>query len=156
MKFLKRLNRYSRKVEVTGLRFADSLQSDMRKRVLLIDDQLLDVVLTRQALHDCTVEHEIVATADGLEGLIQLRSQKFDVVILDLKMPKTDGFEVLEQLRQQPGLRNMPVIVLSNSNLWIDRVRAANLGVVEYIHKSMEYPEFKNNLRAALRQHGFC
>lgn len=128
----------------------------MQKKILLIDDQLLDVVLTRQALNDCSVEHEIIVTADGLEGLIQLRSRKFDVVILDLKMPKTDGFEVLEQLRQQPGLSNTPVIVLSNSDLHVDRVRAANLGVVEYVHKAMEYPEFKNNLKAALRLHGFC
>lgn len=128
----------------------------MRKKVLLVDDQLLDVALTRQALNDCSIEHEIVAAFDGFEGLTQLKSQKFDVVVLDLKMPKVDGFEVLAQMRMQPSLANTPVIVLSNSDLQIDRARAATLGAVEYVHKSLEYSEFKNNLKAALGHHGFC
>ena len=107
-------------------------------------------------MNDCSVEHEIVAAFDGFEGLTQLSSRKFDVVVLDLKMPKVDGFEVLTQMRMQPALSNTPVIVLSNSDLQVDRDRAAKLGAVEYVHKSLDYPEFKNNLKAALGQHGFC
>ena len=80
----------------------------------------------------------------------------FDVVVLDLKMPKVDGFEVLEEIRMQPSLSNTPVIVLSNSDLEIDRVRAARLGAIEYVHKSLEYSEFKHNLKTALGNHGFC
>ena len=128
----------------------------MRKKVLLVDDQVLDIALTRQALNDCSVEHEIVAAFDGFEGLTQLSSRKFDVVVLDLKMPKVDGFEVLAQMRMQPGLSHTPVIVLSNSDLQVDRDRAAHLGAVEYVHKCLDYPEFKNKLKTALGQHGFC
>ncbi len=128
----------------------------MRKKVLLVDDQVLDVALTRQALNDCSVEHEIVAAFDGFEGLIQLKSQEFDVVVLDLKMPKVDGFEVLVQMRMQPALSATPVIVVSNSDLEIDRVRASHLGAVEYVHKALDYAEFKHNLKAALSHHGFC
>lgn len=128
----------------------------MRKKVLLIDDQVLDVALTRQALHDCKIEHEIIAAFDGFEGLTQLTSQRFDVVILDLKMPRVDGFEVLAQMRMQPGLSNTPVIVVSNSGLVADRDRAATLGAVEYVQKSLDYTEFRHAVKDALGRHGFC
>ncbi|WP_313166364.1 response regulator [Massilia oculi] len=128
----------------------------MRKKVLLVDDQVLDIALTRQALHDCKIEHEIIAAFDGFEGLTQLASQRFDVVILDLKMPKIDGFEVLAQMRMQPGLSEIPVIVVSNSGLEGDRSRAATLGAIEYVHKALDYTEFRHDLRDALGRHGFC
>lgn len=128
----------------------------MKKKVLLVDDQLLDITLTRQALRDCSIEHEIVAAFDGFEGLTQLSLQKFDVVVLDLKMPKVDGFEVLASMRMQPSLSETPVIVLSNSNLQVDRDRARTLGAVEYVHKSIDFAEFKDHLSAALGRHGFC
>lgn len=117
---------------------------------------MLDIALTRQALSDCSIEHEIIATFDGFEGLTQLASKRFDVVILDLKMPKVDGFEVLAQMRVQPALSTIPVIVVSNSDLQVDRARASTLGAVEYVHKSLDYSDFKSNLKAALGQHGFC
>lgn len=128
----------------------------MRKKVLLVDDQPLDIALTRQALRDCQVGHEIVVACDGHEGLSQLRQQKFDLILLDLKMPKISGLEVLAEMRAQPALSAAPVIVLSNSDLLPDRVRAGSLGAVEYVHKAMEYPDFKNNLQVGLRRHGFC
>lgn len=128
----------------------------MRKKVLLVDDQVLDIALTRQALHDCKIEHEIIAAFDGFEGLTQLASQRFDVVILDLKMPRVDGFEVLAQMRLQPGLSNTPVIVVSNSGLVDDRDRAATLGAVEYVQKSLDYTGFRHDIKDALGRHGFC
>lgn len=128
----------------------------MRKKVLLVDDQPLDVALTRQALHDCSIEHEVVTAFDGYEGLTQLSLQEFDVVVLDLKMPKVDGFEVLAQMRLQPLLSDAAVIVVSNSDLQIDRTRARTLGAVEYVHKALDYSQFKHDLQVALGRHGFC
>ncbi|THC46686.1 response regulator [Massilia sp. Mn16-1_5] len=128
----------------------------MRKKVLLVDDQVLDLALTRQALKDCSIEHDIVSAGDGFEGLTQLRSREFDVVVLDLKMPKVDGFEVLSEIRLQPTLAKTPVIVLSNSDLLSDRMRADALGAVEYVHKSLDYADFKHKLQTALGRHGFC
>ncbi len=128
----------------------------MRIKVLVVDDQLLDLALTRQALNDCDVEHEVVTAFDGLEGLAQLLGQKFDVVVLDLKMPMVDGFDVLAEMRTHPSLSKTPVIVISSSNLQIDRVRAASLGALEYVHKSLDYSDFKNNLKTTLGRYGFC
>lgn len=128
----------------------------MRKKVLLVDDQPLDLALTRQALKDCSIEHEIVAASDGAEGLNQLGERRFDVVVLDLKMPKVDGFEVLAWMRTRPILSDTPVIVVSNSDLQVDRARAGALGAVEYVHKALDYAAFRDDLRAALGRHGFC
>ena len=128
----------------------------MAKKVLLIDDQIMDVFLTRQALVDCKVAHDIVAAFDGFEGLTQLGTREFDVIVLDLKMPRVDGFEVLSALRLQPALAAIPVIVVSSSDLQADRDRAHALGAVEYVVKSMDYAEFKTGLKAALGRHGFC
>lgn len=128
----------------------------MRKKVLLVDDQLFDVALTRQALEDCSIEHDIVSAFDGFEGLSQLRIHDFDVMVLDLKMPKVDGFEVLTEMRRHPALSKTPVIVLSSSDLQADRKRADALGAVEYVHKALDYSEFKHNLKTALGRHGFC
>ncbi|WP_306392073.1 response regulator [Telluria beijingensis] len=122
----------------------------------MIDDQIMDVFLTRQALVDCKVEHDIVAAFDGFEGLGQAGAQAFDVIVLDLKMPRVDGFEVLSALRLKPVLAAIPVIVVSSSDLQEDRDRARTLGAVEYVVKSMDYAEFKMGLKDALGRHGFC
>lgn len=128
----------------------------MLKKVLLVDDQPLDQALTRQALKDCSIQHEVVSAYDGLDGLDQLGTQRFDVVVLDLKMPKVDGFDMLAGMRMQSSLSATPVIVVSSSDLQADRMRAAALGALEYVHKTMDFAEFKHALRAALGRHGFC
>lgn len=128
----------------------------MTKKVLLIDDHLLDITLTRQALSDCSIPHKMIASLDGAEGLTQLKRGDFDVVILDLKMPRVDGFEVLEAMRRMPELAKLPVIVLSGSNLQADRDRARDLGAVEYVQKALDFQEFKLELKSALSRHGFC
>jgi len=70
----------------------------------------------------------------ALRGLSQLRAHEFDVVLLDLKMPKVDGFEVLAQIRAQPCFSKTSVIVLSHSVLEVDKTRAEDLGAVEFAH----------------------
>lgn len=128
----------------------------MTKKILLADDLLYDVVFTMRALQDCAVKHEIVVTGDGYEALTQLRMAKYDLVLLDLKMPRVDGFEVLKEMRFTPSLSDIPVIILSGSDLEVDRTRAQVLGAVEYVHKETDYTEFKHNLKHALSKHGMC
>lgn len=128
----------------------------MVKRMLLVDDLEFDVQLTKNALQECAVEHEVVVAEDGVEALVQLRTSKFDLILLDLKMPRVDGFDVLTLLRATPSLSSIPVIVLSGSNLEADRVRAQILGVLEFVHKATDYTEFKDQLQRALSRHGMC
>ena len=79
---------------------------------------------------------------------------RFDLLLLDIKMPRVDGLELLEKLRERP--RKVPAIVLSGSDLMADRERARALGAIDYVHKAMDYAEFRDSLKAALSRHGFC
>jgi CheY-like chemotaxis protein len=128
----------------------------MVKRALIVDDFPFDVELTRRVLESCTVDHEVVVVADGEEALRELhKAQDFDVVLLDLKLPKVDGFEVLKEISSKPFLSDIPVIVLSSSRNEADRVRTRVLGAGEFVEKAIDYAVFKANLMRALTQFGF-
>ena len=127
----------------------------MTMKILLVDDLLLDVVLTRRAMDDCSIAHDIVVAGDGEQAWQLAGERPFDLLLLDIKMPRVDGFELMERLRARAGWR-LPVIVLSGSALQADRERADALGAVEYVHKALDYDEFRHALKAALGRHGFC
>jgi CheY-like chemotaxis protein len=126
------------------------------KFILLVDDTLLDVALTLRAVADCNVPHEVVIANDGEEGLFQLERQRFDAILVDIKMPRVDGFDMMERMRSKAPHRKTPVFVLSGSTLEADRTRAAKLGAIEYVTKELDYVDFKRNLKKALGRHGFC
>jgi len=112
--------------------------------------------LTRRVLESCAVDHEVVVVTDGEEALRELhKAQDFDVVLLDLKLPKVDGFEVLKEISSKPFLSDIPVIVLSSSRNEADRVRTRVLGAGEFVEKSIDYAVFKADLTRALTQFGF-
>lgn len=129
----------------------------MVKKALIVDDMPLDVELTRRVLRSCGEQHEIVVASDGEEALRELgRTQDFDVVLLDLKLPKLDGFEVLKEISSKPSMSGIPVIVLSNTRNETERMRSRMLGACEFVEKAMDYAEFDANLRRTLAQYGFC
>ena len=129
----------------------------MVKKALIVDDLPLDVELTRRVLRNCGEHHEIVVASDGEEALRELtRAQDFDVVLLDLTLPKVDGFEVLKEISSKPFMSDIPVIVLSNTRNEADRMRTRMLGASEFVEKAMDYAEFDANLRRTLAQYGFC
>lgn len=128
----------------------------MVKKALIVDDLPFDVELTRRVLQGCADEHEIVVVSDGEQALRELnKSHDFDVVLLDLKLPKVDGFEVLKEISSKPFLSDIPVIVLSSSRNEADRVRTRMLGAGEFVEKAIDYSVFEANLTRALTQSGF-
>jgi CheY-like chemotaxis protein len=128
----------------------------MVKKALIVDDFPFDVELTRRVLQSCSVHHEVVVVADGEEALRELnKAQDFDVVLLDLKLPKVDGFEVLKAISSKPFLSDIPIIVLSSSHNEADRVRTRMLGAGEFVQKAIDYSVFKADLTRALSQFGF-
>ena len=123
-------------------------------RILLVDDESAILRTFRYCLED---EGYSVATANSAaQADALLQRQVFDLCFLDLRLGEDNGLDVLAQMRVQPALSTIPVIVVSNSDLQVDRARASALGAVEYVHKSLDYSDFKSNLKAALGQHGFC
>ncbi|MCC2956362.1 response regulator [Massilia sp. IC2-477] len=127
----------------------------MAINVLLVDDLMLDVALTRRAMEECSIAHRIVVAADGEEAQRLAGEAAFDLLLVDIKMPRVDGFELMQRLRERAGLP-LPVIVLSGSSLFTDRARAEELGAIEYVHKALDFGEFRHALKAALGRHGFC
>jgi CheY-like chemotaxis protein len=127
----------------------------MKKRILIVDGQLLNAVLTMRALDDCDVKHAIHVAGDGYEAKQLLRDYHFDMLILDIEMPRVGGFELLRWMKHNVP-RHLPVIVVSNSQLPSDLSTALNLGAIEFVHRSFEFSEYSSEIQAALKRHGFC
>jgi CheY-like chemotaxis protein len=129
----------------------------MVKKALIVDDFPFDVELTRRVLQGCTLDHEVVVVPDGEEALRVLNGpHDFGVVLLDLKLPKVDGFEVLKEISSKPFLSGIPVIVLSSSRNETDRMRARMLGAGDFVEKAIDFGVFKAELTRALGQCGFA
>ena len=121
------------------------------RRILLAEDNANDVELTLSALRQNKVVNEIVVTRDGAETLDYLyrRNAYADrpagnpaLLLLDLKMPKVDGIEVLRQVKSDPVLKAIPVVVLTSSREEQDLVRTYDLGVNAYVVKPVDFHEF--------------
>ena len=121
------------------------------KRILLVEDDPNDIELTIGALRECNLANEIVIARDGVEALDYLyRRGNFAshpdgnpiVILLDLKMPKLDGFQVLRQLKSDEELRFIPVVVLTSSRESRDLEECYRLGVNAYVVKPVRFIEF--------------
>ena len=118
-------------------------------RVLICDDQAI-VCEGLQVILESDAAMQVVGIAhDGAEALEKVAALKPDLVLMDLKMPRVDGFEFLEWLRREPGLKIIPVVVFSSSNLPEDVHRAYALGANSFVVKGGDHtslPETLNTL----------
>lgn len=121
------------------------------KHILLAEDDPNDIELTLTALEEYNLANQTTVVRDGVEALDYLyrRGAYTDrmpghpvVIILDLKMPRIDGLEVLRQLKQDPQLRTIPIVLLTSSRESQDIVRSYQLGVNAYVVKPVIFTEF--------------
>jgi CheY-like chemotaxis protein len=126
------------------------------KRILLVEDSANDIELILAALAENKLANEVVVVRDGEEaldylyrrGIFQLRMEGHPVVVLlDLKLPKIDGLEVLEQLKSDPELRVIPVVMLTSSREEQDLIRSYNLGTNAYVVKPVDFHEFVDAIK---------
>jgi CheY-like chemotaxis protein len=124
--------------------------ADLRP-ILLVEDNPRDLELTLAALERCLLANKIIIARDGAEALdyLHFRNAFADreigdpaVVLLDLKLPKVDGLEVLEHIKASPGLRQIPVVMLTSSREERDLVRSYELGVNAFVVKPVDFTEF--------------
>jgi two-component system, response regulator len=111
--------------------------------VLLVEDDAEDVELTLRALGKHNLANRVHVTRDGAEAIEYLSSaERPSVVLLDLKLPKITGLEVLRTIREDPRLATLPVVVLTSSQEEPDVRRAYALGVNSYIVKPVDFDQF--------------
>jgi len=118
--------------------------------VLLVEDDLDDADFTLRALRRANATLRIVHVHDGVAALDYLAGasgrQRPRVVLLDLKLPRIDGLEVLRRVRANPGLRTLPVVVLTSSREARDVAASYDRGANSYVVKPMEYAELIGTL----------
>jgi Response regulators consisting of a CheY-like receiver domain and a winged-helix DNA-binding domain len=123
-----------------------------KKTILLIEDNLDDVELTIHALKKNHIKNEVVVLNDGAEALDYLfgtgnyagrnLAEMPTIILLDLKLPKVDGLEVLRQLRSNELTKLLPVVILTSSKEEQDIVAGYSLGVNSYVRKPVDFNEF--------------
>jgi CheY-like chemotaxis protein len=125
-------------------------------RILLVEDDPKDVELTLEALGDYNLANEVIVVRDGEQALDYLCCRgKFAarakgnpaVLLLDLKLPKVDGLEVLKQVRSDAKLKLIPVVVLTSSREERDMMGSYQLGVNAYVVKPVDFHEFVNAVK---------
>ena len=118
------------------------------KRILLVEDSAKDIELTLAALEEHRLANEVVVCRDGAEALDYLyRRGKFisntdelpAVMLLDLKMPKVNGLEVLRTIKAEPALQTIPVVMLTSSREEGDLIQSYQLGVNAYVVKPVDF-----------------
>lgn len=122
------------------------------KIILLVEDNPSDEMLTRRALRKNNIVNEVVVVRDGVEALDYLfgtgtyadRDMQImpQVVLLDLKLPKVDGLQVLEKVRADERTRRLPIVVFTSSSEEEDMVKSYNLGANSYVRKPVEFEHF--------------
>ncbi len=117
--------------------------------ILLVEDNPGDVRLTQEALHDGKVRNHMIVVQDGEEAMEYLRhvgayaqSAHPDLILLDLNLPKMNGFEVLEEIKNDPELRRIPVVVLTTSQAEQDIMQSYDLHANAYVSKPVNLEQF--------------
>lgn len=125
-------------------------------RILIVEDDPNDVELTLTALGEYNLANEVVITRDGEEALDYLycrgnfkmrTGENPAVILLDLKLPKVNGLEVLQQIKSDEKLKMIPVVVLTSSHEEKDMVASYKLGVNAYVVKPVDFHEFVNAIK---------
>lgn len=123
--------------------------------ILLVEDNPGDVRLTREALKEGKIRNHLHVAADGVEALAFLRREgvhadapRPDIILLDLNLPRKNGREVLEEIKEDPQLRQVPVVVLTTSEAEQDIVRAYTLHANCYISKPVDLEQFITVIRS--------
>ena len=107
------------------------------KKILIVDDDAKNVFVLAAALE--RLEIEVVNAHNGKEAIEKLRNEKFDLVLMDIMMPVMDGYEAIKIIKEDEGLKNIPIIALTAKALKGDKEKALKTGADDYISKPVDY-----------------
>ncbi len=115
------------------------------KPILVVEDDQIDAMTVKRALRDIEITNEVVIKENGEDALAYLLNEDEElpsIILLDLNMPRMNGIEFLQQIKQHEKLSTIPVIVLTTSRSEQDKIDSFKLGVAGYMIKSVNYQEF--------------
>lgn len=122
------------------------------RNILLVEDNPDDELLTLRALQAVAKSYPVVIARDGVEAIQKLDQDPPPVlVLLDLKLPKLNGLEVLERLREIPATAHVPVVILTSSREQIDVREAYRRGANSFVQKPVEFEDFMDTVRMVIR-----
>jgi CheY-like chemotaxis protein len=132
--------------------------------VLLVEDDAVDVMNVKRAFKRNNIHNPLHVAKNGLEGLAMLRGDrpqqpaigKRCMVLLDLNMPRMNGIEFLEAIRQDPQLKTVPVVVLTTSSAEEDRLNAYRHNVAGYIVKPVQFDSFAHTMATLTEYWNLC
>ncbi len=119
--------------------------------ILLVEDNPADVRLTVEALKDARVRNRLRVARDGVEAMAMLRSDSAprpDLILLDLNLPRKDGREVLQEIKQDEALRHIPVVILTTSQAEQDILQCYRLRANAFVTKPVEIDQFFQVVRS--------
>jgi CheY-like chemotaxis protein len=123
--------------------------------ILLVEDNPGDVRLTRESLYDARIHNNMIVASDGLEAMACLRREgeytevtRPDLILLDLNLPRMNGFEVLNAIKEDPNLKRIPVVVLTTSQAEQDIIQSYNLYANAYVTKPVDLEQFVKVLKS--------
>ncbi len=116
--------------------------------ILVADDSADDIFLLSHAFNQSGLDCSLATVRDGEEAIAYLCKETPDLLLLDLKMPKVNGFDVLQWIRGRSNLCDLPVVVLSSSMLHVDRNRAMQLGATDYLVKTGDLKKLEAMFRS--------
>ncbi len=121
-----------------------------KKPILLVEDDKVDAMTVKRSLRDIHVTNRLLLAGNGEDALQYLREPNIDrpcIILLDLNMPKMNGLEFLQVLKQDTILKKIPVIVLTTSKNEQDKLESFRLGVAGYMIKPVDYQQFVEVVR---------
>ena len=114
----------------------------MNAKILIVDDSATDRLIISNILKDC----ELFTACDGLEAMAILMKQEIDLIILDLNMPRMNGFQVLEELKHSMILSAIPVIILTNYDETENEIKGLSLGALDYVRKPLNLESLRKRI----------
>jgi len=116
-----------------------------KQPILLVENDLIDIMTVKRALRDLDIQNPLHVAKNGEEGLEKLASFENELpafILLDLNMPRMDGFEFMQIIKKDERLKMLPVIVLTTSKQYDDRLRSFEQSVAGYMVKPVDYKQF--------------
>ena len=124
--------------------------SDTRTKILIVDDEPDTVLPLKRALE---IENfNVIEAQDGVEALERVSAETPDLILLDLMLPKLNGFEVCQRLKQDEATSSIPIIMLTAKSETSDKIEGIEIGADDYVTKPFNLDELKARIKAVLRR----